>query len=114
MITISHHHSIKMKFNPKQLNEKKMYPSHTAGSGRARPNSLKTGEGHGKKSPKLIYNCAQCGHPVDINRTDHSGGTLTGNGGLGPITVTDGVGESSVRKGAGCPLCGSKNFLGKT
>jgi len=45
-----------------------MYPSHTAGSGRARPNSLKTGEGHGKKSPKLIYKCAQCGHPVDINK----------------------------------------------
>jgi len=119
-----------MKFSPKDLPEKKMFPSETAGNGRIRANSARTGAGQGKGSPRRMVRCAQCGFLVDMAKVDHSGGTMDGNGGYGPITKTvestvydpqesgtaisanQGYGDHSVKKNAGCPHCGSKNFLG--
>ena len=122
-----------MKFNGKSLPEKRLYPSPTAGDGRLRANSARSGAGQGKGSSHKYVSCKQCGFTVDKSVTDHSGGTLSGDSGYGPVTktagdaVTDlisdtftdgtqtkypGTGEQTVKKGAGCPMCGSKNFSG--
>lgn len=102
----------------------KMFPSPTGGTGRLRKNSAKRGEGQGKTSAKLIASCKQCGFKFNANATDKSGGSHTGDGGLGGVTkttatgtllngstFTDEWGDRNVGRGSGCPLCGSKHVL---
>jgi len=122
-----------MKFSPKSLPEKKWYPSPTAGDGKVRPNSARTGKGQGKGSTHKYVSCKFCGFQVDMSTTDHSGGTRDGHGGYGKVTKTagtavtnithdaytdgtsteyPGVGIQVVKKNSGCPMCGSKNYLG--
>lgn len=120
-----------MALNGKTLNEKNWFPSPTARNGKVRSNSARNARGQGKGNPDRMVHCKQCGFVFDRTRTDISGGTESGNSGYGPVTktvgdsVTDiagdsyvddgtttrygGVGDQTVNKGAGCPLCGSKN-----
>jgi len=122
-----------MALNGKSLPEKNWYPSPTAHDGRFRANSARSGKGQGRGSPHRFVECKQCGFTVDKTVTDSSGGTESGNGGYGKVTKTagtgvtnvdsdlytdgtstkyPGVGEQTAKKGSGCPMCGSKNFLG--
>ena len=100
-----------------------VWPSETAGRGRIVSNNRSTGAGQGKPSFKRKVHCRQCGFPADLNRDDNSGGSEDGNGGVGAITyttstITDRYGntytvasrDSAMRKGGGCPFCGSKNY----
>ena len=99
-----------------------MFPSPTARDGRVRANSKRTGQGQGRGSSRKFLHCKQCGYVFDRNKTDVSGGTESGDGGLSGIEIdseTYTVGGSShtdtfasvrrVDPGAGCPQCGSKN-----
>ncbi len=121
--------------NGKELPEKPLFPSPSAGDGKVRPNSARSGKGQGKGAATRYVTCKHCGFTVDSNTVDHSGGTQDGNMGYSEVTktaddavgVTDlvsdsyvdggtitrfpGEGYQSVKKGAGCPLCGSKNFM---
>lgn len=100
-----------MKFNPKSLPERE-FVSVNPGDGRVRANSARSGAGQGKGASSRFVNCKQCGFTVDKTITDHFGGTQEGNAGYGPVTkYADGHGGQTVKKGAGCPLCGSKNFV---
>lgn len=100
----------------------KLYPSPTAGSGRLRPNSARTGRGQGRGSSKKMVHCRQCGFLVDTSRTSR-GGSYSGDGGLGAVakttttgttlagaSISDTYGEQVIASGSGCPHCGSKNF----
>jgi len=90
----------------------KQFPSRTAGDGSPFLFSTNRGEGQGESHPGFDVKCKQCGFPVDIDVTDHKGGTPECVGGYGAITVDgDGIGQHDVRKGAGCPLCGTKNII---
>ena len=103
-----------MSLTGKSLPEKQMFPSSTAGTGRIRANSARTGKGQGKGSAKRMVKCRFCGFLVDSAKVDHSGGTESGNSGYGAVTkYADGHGEQTVAKNAGCPFCGSKNYLGE-
>lgn len=116
--------------NGKSLPEKEFVSLRRNKGGKANP--VSNSGGQGEKSKHDWVTCKQCGYCVDKNSNDHSGGTLSGNGGYGPVTKTVGdsvadlttdtftdgsttrnmgVGNQVVKKGAGCPLCGSKNFL---
>lgn len=111
-----------------------VFPTETRGDGNIRPNNRKTGAGQGRGSFKRKVRCLQCGFPVDINRVDHSGGSLDGQGAGGAVsgkstssyvtTDDNGVnpgysylagdseehpGDQAYKKGAGCPMCYSKN-----
>ena len=100
----------------------KMFPSPTAGQGRViKPYNQDT-SGQGAASAIRKVKCRQCGFPVDISRTDISGGNAEGNGGYGPVTessstgtvlsggtFTDTYGDRDVPAGSGCPHCGSRN-----
>ena len=123
-----------MALNGKSLPEKNWFPSPTARSGKVRRNSARDARGQGRGNPDRMVHCSQCGFVFDKKRVDTSGGTRSGNAGYGPVTktvgdaVTDiagdsyvddgtvtrykGVGEQTVKKGSGCPMCGSKNGLG--
>jgi DNA-directed RNA polymerase subunit RPC12/RpoP len=123
-----------MKYSPKDLPANHWFPTRTRGDGRIRANSARSGEGQGKGKSSRYVHCKQCGFLVDKTRTNHSGGTQEGNGGIGPVTktafttpITDsngdryvdgvstvygGTGDATVEKGSACPLCGSRNFLG--
>jgi len=116
-----------MALNGKQLPEKPLYPSPTAGNGKK--DSISDSRGQGRKSNKLYYRCKQCGAWNNINTTDSSGGSQSGNGGNSKVTktagtgVTDLVSDSYVDGGTqtsypgtgdqtvkrGCWLCGSLN-----
>lgn len=103
-----------------------LFPSSTGRDGRVRPNSAKTGNGQGRGSPRRMIHCKQCGYVFDRNKTDVSGGSENGDGGLEDVQTTSvsytvggethtdvfanvrGVGE-----GSGCPQCGSKNGASK-
>ena len=91
------------------------HPTKSAGDGQILDFSADKGEGQGKKTNVKLVHCKQCGCTVDINATDHSGGTRNGDGGYGTITktlTTHGYyGDRDVRRGAGCPSCGSKNII---
>jgi len=122
-----------MSLDGKSLPERPLYPSPTSGDGKVRPNSARSGKGQGKGAATRFVTCRNCGFTVDSKTTDKSGGTQDGNGGYSEVTktagdgVTDlvsdsyvdggtttrypGTGEQTVKKGAGCPLCGSKNFM---
>jgi hypothetical protein len=99
-----------MALNGKSLPEKEFVSLRHNKGGKAR--IMHNSERQGKKSKHEFVTCKQCGYRVDKNVTDHTGGTQDDNGGYGPITkYSDGHGEQVVKKGSGCPLCGSKNFL---
>lgn len=99
-----------MALNGKNLPEKNWFPSPTARDGKVRRNSARNARGQGKGDPDRMVHCKQCGFVFDKTRVDTSGGTLSGNFGYGPVTkYADGHGEQTVPKGAGCPLCGTKN-----
>ena len=99
-------------------------PTPTAGTGRIRRNSARTGRGQGRGSSRKMVPCAQCGFLVDGSKTAR-GGTYSGDGGLGAVTKTtttgttlagaslgDTYGDRSVPAGAGCPHCGSMHWIG--
>ncbi len=120
-----------MALNGKRLNEKKMFPSRTGRDGRVRGNSARDARGQGRAKSSRFVHCKQCGFVFDMTKTNHSGGTQSGNGGYGAVTKTQGTavtdiagdsyvddgtvtrygghGEQTVGKGSGCPFCGSKN-----
>lgn len=79
-----------------------VYPTSTAGDGKfdGQPEDL-----DGKASLKL-YRCKQCGFRNDAKRVQSPGGDADGFGNIS-VTVTDGVGDFSVR--SGCAFCGSMN-----
>ena len=79
-----------------------VYPTSTAGNG------LFDGQPEdedGRDSLKL-FRCKQCGFPNDAKRVQNSGGDADGFGNI-VHTVTDGVGDFSIR--SGCAFCGSLN-----
>ena len=123
-----------MALDGKQLPERPLYPSPSAGDGKVIHSFKRSGKSQGKGSPKKMVQCSQCGFVFDKTTVDCSGGTQDGNGGYSEVTktaddavgVTDlvsdtftdgtitrypGVGNQEVRKNAGCPLCGTKNGL---
>lgn len=102
----------------------RLYPSSTAGDGRIRRNSARTGRGQGRGSSRRMVECRQCGFLCDASKVARGGGTYSGDGGLGPITKTTTTGttlagaslsethgDRSVPAGSGCPMCGSKNWI---
>lgn len=117
-----------MALDGKGLPEKSMFPTRTAGSGRVRPNSARTGAGQGKGSNKLMVSCRQCGFIFDKKKVTQSGGDLQGKDGYGAVTITagntvydaqesgtaisatGGTGEQTVKRG--CPFCGTLNGIG--
>jgi len=116
-------HSDKIKFG------KNLHPTQTKGTGSICKNNIVLGTEQGSPSNtnyKVKIQCKQCGFYFDYRKNDVSGGTRTGKGGYGSVTTgTDSVqvpfglrqsfsepyGEQTVRKGQGCPFCGSKNGM---
>lgn len=103
-----------------------MFPTVTQGRGRVRSNSANTGRGQGRGTNKKMVDCKICGYWYDINRNDHAGGDLSGDGGNGDIALqsiayillngdshTDNFGAQTMNQGGGCPLCGTKNGVGR-
>lgn len=101
---------------------KRTFPTRTAGNGRVRDNSARSGEGQGRGSPKKFAHCKQCGFVNDTKRIDTSGGSDSGDGAVKSITkttdtvtllsgqtTTDTYGSANYAKGGGCACCGSKN-----
>ena len=100
----------------------KMFPSPTAGQGKLIKPYDRDTSGQGQASSIRKIKCRQCGFPVDISRTNISGGSSEGNGGYGPVTeasstgtvlgggtFTDTWGDRTVPAGSGCSHCGSRN-----
>jgi len=98
-------------------------PTPTAGDGRERPNSAKTGRGQGRAPSRRMAHCPLCGFVYDKAKTRHEGGTFEGNGAGGAITkktvtgtllngetTIDKYGEQGYNKGGGCPLCFGTNL----
>lgn len=101
-----------------------MFPTRTAGSGRVRANSARSGRGQGRGSSKLMAKCQQCGMPNNIRAIVTSGGDLSGDGARGAITktsttgtllngqtFTETYGDAAARKGGGCACCHSRNSV---
>ena len=94
-----------------------MFPTPTKGDGLLRSNNLRNPRNPSItiSSPRRKVSCLQCGHPCDLSRQAPSGGSLDGNGAFAGVTVDSDTsagysGEGNLQVGAGCPLCGSKNF----
>ena len=101
-----------------------LFPTKTAGSGRIRPNSARTGKGQGRASTRRMYHCKQCGFIFDSAHVSTDTGTYEGNGAAGGIAVqtvqgstlsgsdkiVDTFGSVAYNKNAGCPFCLSKNI----
>ena len=95
-----------------------MFPSSTKGDGQVRPNNLRTGARQPDAIPSVRRKlpCVQCGFLCDLSRQAPSGGDLAGDGAFSGNTLAgssddgDLAGEGNHQAGAGCPLCGSKNF----
>lgn len=98
------------------------YPTESKGDGRVRPNNIRTGAGQGAGTVKRKVRCKQCGFLMDLSKNDYSGGSLDGAGAGGAIskttntvtltngdTLTEYTGDQRAKKGAGCPMCFSKN-----
>lgn len=107
---------------PVVVNFQDLWPSETRGRGKIRKNNLRNGSAQGKGSFILKADCRQCGFPVDLSSNDHSGGSIDANGAnfvsstaTATVTLASGAthtekyGNPGTRKGAGCPVCGSKN-----
>lgn len=106
-----------------------IWPTETRGNGVVRKNNLITGAAQGKGSLIRKAPCRLCGFPNDLTAIDHSGGSIDGEGAGGQITTstvsfpvsapqdvvgqittsTENIGTQSLRRGAGCALCFSKN-----
>lgn len=87
---------------------KMMFPTETSGDGRIRPPYVRRHLEQGPNAQRRRVSCGVCGFPgVNLDRHDHSGGDLSGNGAGGSISSLD----QSYRAGAGCPLCFSKNYF---
>lgn len=94
-----------------------MFPTSTKGSGELRPNNRRAPHNPSItiESPRRKLSCKQCGHPCDLSRQTASGGDLGGDGAFAGSTIDSDTsmgysGEGNHQAGAGCPLCGSKNF----
>ena len=95
-----------------------MFPTSTKGDGRVRPNNLRAGIRQPDANPSVRrkIHCRVCGYLCDLSRQAPSGGDLSGQGAFasnalsGTSAAGDLQGEGSLQVGAGCPLCGSKNF----
>ena len=94
-----------------------MFPTATAGSGLLRENNRRAplNPSITASSPRRKLSCKQCGHPCDLSRQAPSGGDLGGDGAFAGVTVDADTsagysGEGNLQVGAGCPLCGTKNF----
>lgn len=86
-----------------------LWPSSTAGDGCVRKQYRQEwdGQGFGRKLRRVA--CKLCGFTgANLDRDDHSGGTYSGDGGLGDISS----GNREVSAGGGCQFCGSKNYAG--
>src|SRR3990167_228574 len=104
-----------------------LWPAENRGNGKIRENNINTGYAQGNGSLKRKVSCKQCGFIFDLNKVDHSGGSLDGNGAGGAVaggtvtatsnwgdTVTDYNLDKDFRKAGGCPLCFSKNGTTKS
>ncbi len=95
-----------------------MFPTPTKGNGLVRPNNLRAGSRQPDAAPSIRRKlpCKQCGFLCDTSRQAPSGGDLAGDGAFngnalsGSSDAGDLQGEGRISVGAGCPLCGSKNF----
>jgi hypothetical protein len=95
-----------------------MFPTPTKGNGLVRPNNLRSGKNQPDALPSIRrkLHCKQCGFICDKSRQTPSGGDLSGDGAFAGNTLSgtsagfDLQGEGQHQAGAGCPLCGSKNF----
>lgn len=90
-----------------------VFPTETKGNGLIAKNNLRTGAAQGVGSFKRKVKCKICGFPVDIQKVDHSGGSMDGNGAGGQVIVNsnspDLAPDQKYNLNAGCPLCFSKN-----
>lgn len=99
-----------------------IWPSETRGDGAIVKNNRRTGAAQGKGTLIRKAHCRLCGFPNDLVAVDHSGGSIDGEGAGGSITTavasapvsgggthTEAYGSQSLRRGAGCALCFSKN-----
>jgi hypothetical protein len=95
-----------------------MFPSDTKGNGIVRANNARPGSRQPDANPsqRRKLSCRQCGFLCDLSRQAPSGGDLSGDGAFAGNVLSgasddgDLVGEGQHQAGAGCPLCGSKNF----
>lgn len=103
------------KVQRKGADFKPWFPGPTHGDGRVRPNNARPGKDQpdARPSPRRKVRCRQCGFLADRSRHAADGGSLEGSGAFGAFTTHDSdskVQEQNYRAGAGCPLCGSKNY----
>lgn len=93
-----------------------MFPTATAGSGQLRPNNRRApiNPSINLDSPRRKLSCSQCGFLCDLSRQAPSGGDMGGDGAFAGSTIESTSagysGQGRLAVGAGCPLCGSKNF----
>lgn len=98
------------------------FPYESRGDGKMRGNNIRDGSAQGKGSFIRKVSCRICGFMTDINKNDHSGGSIDGNGAGGLITTAtatwtlpngtvakENYGSQVYNVGSGCPLCFSKN-----
>ena len=99
-----------------------LFPTETAGSGEVLPQYRKLTDGQGNGLKLRRVSCRQCGFPgCDLYKHDSSGGSLDGNGAGGAVSLQsngsgaqqDGDGNQTYNKGAGCPMCFTKNYYGR-
>ena len=94
------------------------FPTPTKGNGFTKANNLRPGKRQPDANPSPLrkVSCKQCGFLNSLHRVASSGGDLSGDGGFagnalsGTSAAGDLVGEGNIQGGAGCALCGSKNF----
>lgn len=94
-----------------------MFPTPTRGNGLLRSNNLRNPRNPSitESSPRRKVSCKICGFLCDLSRQAPSGGSLDGDGAFSGVTVASDTsagysGEGNLQVGAGCPLCGSRNF----
>ena len=93
-----------------------MFPTETAGDGLVRPPYRRAHDGQGRAVSTRRVSCGICGFPgVDTNKHDSGGGSLAGDGAGGIITQQGSGADANqaYNTGGGCPLCMSKNYIGR-
>ena len=91
-----------------------MFPTPTAGPGTMVPSNRRNGANQGRPSTRKRVYCGICGWPgVDLSRDSNTKGDLMGDGAGGVVTKSSGVGDQAYRRGGGCQLCFSSNYLGR-